>query len=259
MLLFPEKVMRVSYNVIIDKQVFHFSKNNVTCNINNSINYAFMNEIPQIVLWGITFTEPTTFLTDMLVVAVCASASVKIYRNAVPSSRQNFRLLFLILIGISAFAGGIYHLLRYYVSDNLAYASWIVSASGIFMLEMWTLSFLQDKRRLIFLSIAASALFIASFAGVLIMKTFFPIVLRSIIGVFAIVVPARLQTKNDLPSDIFKFFTYGVAFSILSGIAYIPALSIHKWFNNADMGHVLLAVSMYYFYLTAAAEKKAGY
>ena len=218
-----------------------------------------MNEVPQIVLWGITFTEPTTFLTDMLVVAVCAVSSVKLYRNAIPSSRQNFRLLFLILIGISALTGGIYHLLTLYVSKNMAYASWIVSGLGIFMLEMWTLSFLQDKRRLIFLSIAASALFIASFTGVLIMKTFFPIVLRSIIGIFAIVVPARLQTKNQLPEQIFKYFTYGVAFSILSGIAYIPALSIHKWFNNADMGHVLLAISMYYFYRTAATEKKTGY
>jgi hypothetical protein len=218
-----------------------------------------MNEVPQIVLWGITFTEPTTFITDMLIVAVCAVSSVKLYRNAIPSSRQNFRLLFLILIGISALTGGIYHLLTLYVSKNMAYASWIVSGLGIFMLEMWTLSFLQDKRRLIFLSVAASVLFIASFVGVLIMKTFFPIILRSIIGVFAIVIPAGLQTKNDLPKQIFKYFTYGVAFSILSGIAYIPALSIHKWFNNADMGHVLLAISMYYFYRKAAAEKKTGY
>lgn len=218
-----------------------------------------MDEKPEIIINDIVFTEPTTFLTDLLVAVLCIIFAIKLFDGQKASARQNFRVLFFLMTGISALAGGIYHLLSLYLGENLAYSSWIVSSLGVFMLEMWSLSFLQNKRRLIFLSITASGLFVGSFAAILIMKSFLPVVLRSAAGVFAIVVPARLQTKNDMPDFIFKNFFYAIGFSILSAIAYIPVLSIHKWFNNADMGHVLLAVSVYFFYRAASTEKQEAF
>lgn len=218
-----------------------------------------MEEIPQLIIKGIVFKEPVTFLTDLAVAVVSVAAAVRLYGMAEASQRHNYRLLFFLMMGISTLAGGISHLLADYISKNVMYASWIVSILGVFMLEVWSLSFLERTNLLSFMAVASSLLLFSGVVAVLIYESFFAVVLRSVVGVFGIVMAARLQIKNTLPPKMFRNFFYGVGFTVLSGIAFIPALKIHDWFNNADFGHVLLAVAVFFYYKGAKAEIEAGY
>ncbi len=219
-----------------------------------------MNITPTIIIGDWILSEPVTFLTDLLVSLTSFYALFGLYlKNRVKTNRDIFRILFFLLMALSSLTGGFSHLLSEYIDKSLAYSSWITSLYAVLMLEVWALSFYDNKKTLPVWVIMSVVFAIVATVLVMIFKSFNVIVVHSVIGVLGISLTIRASMASKFNKQIFRKFLYGVIFSVLSGIAFIPILKIHDWFNNADFGHVLLAVSIYFFYRGAKVEIQNGY
>ena len=177
--------------------------------------------------------EPTTVITDYLLGAVAAWASVQLFRHQ-QRSRRYWALAFAALAA-GAFLGGTWH---GFVRSDLLWKATVLSV-GVASFGMVAGSALAVTQGRLLLILATLKL-AAYTAWILLHDEFIYVVLDT--GVALAVVAALHLWKWSGP------ILAGVALSVVAGLVQASGFKLHEHFNQNDLYHVIQTVAVVLLY-----------
>lgn len=206
---------------------------------------------------GLTLSEPNVFLTDMLMVLVCAIAIKKLgpHKNKSAVLRSWYR--FFAIYGISSFLGGLGHLFYEHLWIWGKIPSWLTAVYSIYLIEKAVIQDIKDQKKrdilnklailkmfLVFLSITLICLFLPIDKEQSL--PFLPIAFNTIIGVLASVglfgfIASRKRNPN------YKYYYIGVLTMLPSALFFLMKINLHPWFDKNDVSHILLSIGLLFF------------
>lgn len=209
-----------------------------------------MEQIPEIIVFGIRVQEPTTALTDWLITVFAF-----IFANRLIKTRKDFAKrysLFFLFMGFSTLAGGFAHAFNYEYGRAFHRLPWLLSGLSIYFLMLASNRFFRARgvRRVwewiphIFIAGYTFAIFnTLNFAAVGI---------GTAVGLLGYVLPLHLQF--DRPSAGKKEFFIALIILVSSGLIAALKLGFSAWFNHNDIGHILLILALYQLYKRAQIQ-----
>jgi hypothetical protein len=210
-------------------------------------------------LFGLKIMEPVTVVTDLLVTAVCLYAffKIKVEKRSLMSLRL-LKYFFLTMSLATAYGGIIGHAFQDYLSFGWKLPGWLISMTAIALMERSAILHAQHmlpNRIGKFFSALNILELVSLIVIVLITLDFFFVEahaaygLMGIVLVFEGIVYLKTKDKGSL------LILIAVAFATLAAVVHLSKFILHDWFNHLDLGHVLMAVSSYLFYLGAIKIK----
>ncbi len=205
-----------------------------------------------IVLLGIQINEPVTTLTDLIVAVICLYAYLKLRKIPATQKSHNYYLYFFFVMAIASAMGGLIgHGFIYLFNKYWVYPGWGASIIGINLL---TKALIHDSRIFLKQKVwkAIYLINIIELPVLLFMLSFYMkfmlVILYSVYGLVLItgIFSSLLYFNSSVKG--YGFFMLSAAFTTVTIIIFVNELNIHPWFNQADMGHVLLAVNSYFLY-----------
>lgn len=213
---------------------------------------------PSIELFGLRVDEPITWLTDMLVAAVGFMAFFKTASGSNSRAIQLYRYFFL-FTAISTFvAGFIGHAFAYRVGFEYRMIGWVFGVAGIAFAQFAALYHTQvtiGEKKFAWLRIG-NGIELAAIIIVLALYRLFAIVeIQAAIGLVLVVTILEAIHYSKTRSALSIQMIYGVGITVLAVIAHVGKLAISNWFNHMDLGHVLMATSLFVMYKGLRAEQ----
>lgn len=231
-------------------------------------------EKTQIIIGGLTILEPMTALTDMLVSVVCFYAFAKLKQRSQTSGYMQLYPYFFLAMGISTLSGAVMTHAFSYIFQNepdilpdaventqwfyllehnyQKLPSWIFN---IISVTIFTFAMIYRSEKFFGKKIQAilysfSILETIAMLSLMIYKMTFMFAEMHIgISLWIISMPVQIkiwQRHRKREALIIMLATFTTS---LTGIVLAPKLSLGKWFNHFDISHVIIAISMYFFYL----------
>ncbi len=215
-------------------------------------------ENPTIYPFGIRIDEPVTTLTDILVGIVCFYAFFRLAKLPSHPFLTYFKWFFG-LMGIATVIGGVIgHGFLYAFNFYWKLPGWLLSMLSITFIERvmieYTSHVLKDStirffkwfnvlELLIFASLAFSTL------------EFRYVEYHSAYGLLVVVQGFCIYNfyRGNRARSL-RLFSYAVFLCIIAAVIFNTHLSISKWFNYADISHVLMALASLLFYRGAHAN-----
>lgn len=198
---------------------------------------------PVIYLLGLELQEPTTFLTDVLVAAVCFFLSVRLHKLNNSVSRN--WTAFFIAMGISASIGGFAHLLYVYTGIALKYLTWSSAGFVVLFAELGCANAFFERKKAKKIKVIAYIQF-ALFQLLLIWNMHFNVVVvNSLIGLFLVVTTLHLYQFLRMKIKGSGWVVAGFTISFVTTFIHAFKLSPHKWFNHNDLSHLIMIVGLY--------------
>ena len=163
------------------------------------------------------------------------------------------------------FLGGVGHLMFNYWGFNGKYLPWTLGIICIFFLERAMLSLLKTKSKVIWQKLTFLKLILALVLEIVVfyfvdMSKDHSIGLRipainSAIGfVFSLGVLGNKYRKEI--DENFIYLIYGVLLLIPSGLFISFKINIHPWFDKNDFGHLLLIITMFFYFKAIKSYSK---
>lgn len=212
-----------------------------------------MTDQPDIVLAGITIHEPVIALTGVL---VCIVGFIGYYRTRHVKNDLSLFLyrLFLLFIGLSALSGSILsHAFLYKFGENIKFISWIFSLVGVSFAAQGALLRAKDNLGARFYFgislINLTSLVIFSFLAC-VKKEFFYVEIHTAVALLLIVFVIEQWIYIKQKSRISLNILAGVGMLIIAVLFHIFKISLTKWFNYFDFGHVFMAICLFFFYFS---------
>jgi len=206
---------------------------------------------------GLDLLEPNAFIGDtlILITAITLGYKTKKINKHLPFF-INWKIFFW-LFGIGMFLGGIGHLMFNYFGFSGKYFPWLMGILAIYFVEKAMISLMSIKYQSYFSKAILIKLIISLFLEILVfvfidMSLDHSIGLRipainSTIGfIFALGVLGYRFSKSINPH--FIWLCYSVLIMIPSGLFIALKINIHQWFDKNDFGHLILILSMLFFY-----------
>lgn len=206
-----------------------------------------------IVIGGqIWLSEPMTFLTDAVLAVACLWWAVAFARRHPNPAVRPWWVRFFVAMGVATFLGGIGHAISHTNhAMDVKIVGWAFSAFSIMSAEVASIRVLPQPWRKTLAPLPWVQFVV--FVGAIGFYQFFGAVkINSALGLMGIVAPihAYRHFSGQRGSGV-------VALGILVGIsaALVSAfqLSLHKWFNYHDLGHVCMLASLWLIYRGAKA------
>jgi len=215
-------------------------------------------------LWGITFSEPVTFLSDAVLAAFAFIFYFKLKTQSAPGILTKHFSFFFFFLSTSTFLGGISHLVGNYVSHNYLHVSaWSIMALGLYHYETAMAQGLSEKWRKIIgmVSISKIILFIVVSVAY---QSFGPEpIVSNMVGVkgfFITTINLAITFIGIVFPIAFRNFYYGnrtgdgllmLSIILLSSTLLVrkSQFSISQHFNYNEISHIILLGVFYIFYL----------
>ena len=204
-------------------------------------------------LFGLELQEPMAFIFNWLIAILCFVSYYKL-KNSTGKFAYYWRSFFLIF-GLSTVIGGLSHLFYGYWGFYGKYPVWILGALAVFMssvamLQVETMSAKKKQFWIIFLMFKG----IAAIVFAIIYLKFIFIAVDAAIGyIFFCMVYGIVLNKRGYNVQL---FIWGVAVLIPSIVFYVGKISIGKWMNEQDIGHIFMFATIYLFYLGVQSYSK---
>lgn len=198
-------------------------------------------------LFGLCLQEPMALILNWIMAGVSFYFFFRIQQPA--TLFQKHWRLFYLLFGISTFFGGLGHLLFNYFDVYGKYPCWIFGIFAAFhagkaMISVPLIS--QAKQRKLTYFLVLKALFFA-IAAVLTQNFLFVMVDAIIAYLFFCLGFGLYYWKKGM--DSFRFTVYAVLILIPSVFIFLFQINPHLWFNKDDISHVLMVLTIVFFYL----------
>ena len=219
----------------------------------------------EISLFGLNLLEPNAFIGDsiILIVAIVLAFKIRNLNNSI-SFFKNWRYFYL-FFGFGMFLGGVGHLMFNYWGFNGKYLPWTLGIICIFFVERAMLSLLKTKSKVIWQKLTFLKLILALVLEIVVfyfvdMSKDHSIGLRipainSAIGfVFSLGVLGNKYRKEI--DENFIYMIYGALLLIPSGFFISFKINIHPWFDKNDFGHLLLIITMFFYFKAIKSYSK---
>ena len=210
-------------------------------------------------VFGFTIMEPVTVVTDFLVSCVCFYAYRKLaVANDGFSSSRLLKYYFLLLAMGTFYGGLIGHGLQHLVTFTWKLPGWLISMASVALIER---AAILHARPLLkpavgnFFSILNIIEFISLVVIVLLTLDFFYVEAHAAYGLLVIVFSFELFIFIKTKSKGSLMMLAAVGVSTMAATVHLSKFILHDWFNHLDLGHVLMAIAAYLFYLGAARIK----
>jgi hypothetical protein len=198
---------------------------------------------------SLSFSEPITFLTDLLITTACI-IFIGLIRKKAPSppSIHPWQWFFATL-GLASFLGGVGHLLFLYIGPNLLLASWLLSGFAIFIFERISISLISRQVLRTGLTIFISCKFIAFVIFSLVYRSFTGVKVHAALGLLLIVLAIHTANFIRSRSSGSVWIIIGIFLMALSALIHSLRLALDdKWFNHNDLGHVIVLAGLFAIY-----------
>jgi hypothetical protein len=198
-----------------------------------------------------TITEPTTFLTDILLAALTAYFAFGVWSVAKTSRRlsQRFWAVAFAAFALAALLGGSWHGFQALLSPTVAEFLWrattgMIGLAGMLLLIGALYATVDDpwRSRLIFLVIGKFFLYLVF---VNLYDSYAIVIADYAPSLLAVLVLSLLRLKSA------AFAVWGVAgvlFAVVAALAQLSEISLHEYFNYNDLYHAIQAVSFWLLY-----------
>lgn len=212
-------------------------------------------------IYGVKIAEPMTVLTNLVLFILCTYCAIVVNRE---NSRKKYDFvryyaLFLLFTGISALLGGIFsHGFKYYFEVIYYIPGWFIALAGGYYAglgafrhassnDLWP-NVLQkhDKSIRIFLLISLLAAMVLTF----IFKNFLIVTCYTAFTMFVIGSFFELNIYLKKKEEGSKLYLISIGLGIVVLFVYLFKWGISPSFNQNDVAHVIMAVSMYIFMLS---------
>ncbi|MFN1835530.1 DUF6962 family protein [Balneola sp. MJW-20] len=207
---------------------------------------------PSIELFGITIMEPMVTFTDLWITSVCIFAFVKLVKLDKKGKVHQYMRWYFLIMAVATFLGGILgHAFQYAVGLQWKLPGWLISMFAVMAVERASIMHAQpvinDKFGR-FLEIA-NVVELLTFAVITFSTVnFFFIQVHSAYGLGMVVLPIHFLVYWRTRNAGSRVFFLTVIFASLAAFFYTSGIGLHTWFNNLDIAHTIMAISMYLFY-----------
>jgi hypothetical protein len=211
----------------------------------------YCQDFPWVNLFGVTWLEPTTILTNLLITAICFFGVVQLRKTHFSHSVYQFFNLFLILMGCAtAVAGILGHGLYYLYNMNSKVPGWYLSMIAVAFFEraaiMHAKPLLPAKVGNFFAIFNIIELF--SFMIItLATKKFLFVEIHAFYGLFIVVFALELFVYLKKKDKGSQFIFLGTLLAALSALLHALRIGINQWFNHNDISHVGMAVAVWFY------------
>jgi hypothetical protein len=202
---------------------------------------------------GIKITEPVTAITDLLLSAVCLFAFFRLRktRSSIPTVKL-FSYYFLTLSITAAYGGIIGHAFIHLLSFSWKIPAWILSMISVALIERAAIihaqPYLKRGTGRFFATLNIVELITLNII-VLYTQVFFFVEVHAAYGLLVIVFSFELFIFMKTREKGSRLILYAVMVSALAAIVHVTRFAPHKWFNHNDLGHVLVSIAIYIYYL----------
>lgn len=198
----------------------------------------------EFVLGDYTFLEPMAFILNWFMMFQCFYYFKKLKQWRFSNYSIYWRWFFL-FFGISAFFGGLSHLLFEYFGLTGKIPGWICGIIAVSAMEMAMIYSLDQRIRskihlLVVVKLMASLILLSYYFD------FDVVIIHSIGMAFFIIVPYMIYLREK-KSDL-NFIFYGLLMLLAALPIRIMEFDFHLWFNRDDLGHIFMMIALYFFY-----------
>lgn len=214
-------------------------------------------EQPSIYIGNILISEPITSLTDFIVTITCIFCffSLQKLNKEKQVKAISFMQYYLLFIGLSTFLAGLLgHSFNHILGFEWKVPGWIASILALGLLERAAIehahALIPEKiyQRLCRFNLLQMAVFSMIAVGTL---NFFAVVVQTAYVLLGVVLILHIYTYQRTGDRGSLFMLISIGVTAFSAITFIAQISISKWFNHADLSHVIIAISAYCYYLGA--------
>jgi len=206
-----------------------------------------------IIIYGITILEPVTLLTDFITAFLSLFFSIKLLRTGLAGYKSSW-FVFFIAFGISTMVAGVAHGFYLYFGKVFLMFSWTFGAISIFPLTNATIILIKNKHFRKLLQYLLLLIIISSFVLIYYYKNFLVVTFMTAVCVMGIKFPTLIYYNRKCHENYYKFILLGIGISAFSAIIHGFKISISPWFNHKDISHVILSISLLFFYYGAKNE-----
>ncbi len=202
-------------------------------------------------LFGLTVTEPFTWITNWLVAAFCFYFGHLLYHDKKADRQARYWALFFLIIGIASITGGTAHGFILYVGQNFHYAAWAITGVAVFAAQLAALEIIRHStyyKPLLWLIIVE---LVVNISAVFIFKHLDVLRINSAVGLLGLVLPLQLyawRQKGQIRNGIIAL---GIVSNLIPALIHSMRLSYNRWFNFNDLSHVVMIGCFYIIFVGA--------
>lgn len=201
-------------------------------------------------LMGFTLTDPLTFISDIMMAAVCFYCGHRLFYDFKESKYGKFTGLFFFFLGLSAGMGGTFHLLHFYYGRAPHLAAWLVQGVSILFIEYACIQLLESRQLRKALTVFIAGIFVFYLAQLFVNKNFTVVKYNSAMGLigFALLIHAfrYQQTKEKRYGQV----VVAILLYVIPAISHALDIHINDWVNRNVVSHIMLLPCYYYLYLS---------
>jgi len=196
---------------------------------------------PSITFSGFVIHEPVTVVTDLLLCVACLY-----YYSIVRKSHAKYWPFFFVGMALTPFFGAFGHALYTDKNNILQLISRCWGIVSVFFASLGSIAMLQKSSVTRFLNWFAVLQVLTALGLIIWLNEFAIVKVNSTVGIFFLVGGTQIYLKSKSKPGS-NFILIGVGINALAGIVHNLELSISKWFNHNDLGHIILIVGLYFF------------
>jgi hypothetical protein len=193
----------------------------------------------------VSLSEPTTFVTDLLITAACVGC-VGLLRTRAPDRRSRYHWQwFFGTLGVASALGGAGHLLFAYTGQSLLLASWTLSGVAVFIFETLSISLISNGVLPRTLGGVVTCKLMAFVAYSIVSRSFTGVVVDAALGLVLIVAPIHVANIVRSRSSGSVWIVVGIFLAALAALTHAMRVAVsEQWFNHRDVSHVILVASL---------------
>lgn len=197
---------------------------------------------------GLHLLEPMALILNWVIAGFCIFAFNQLgkYRN----DANFYWRLFYLTFGLSTFFGGLGHVFFNYWGFFGKYPSWIFGclANGFAAVGMLRFKGISTPKEYAFALIWIKSIALCA-VSILTQKFIFTAIDAIITYISYTGVYAYILNRRHPEARFLKKLIIGVCILTPSAFIFILKVNVHEWLNKDDLSHILMLVTIYYFYL----------
>lgn len=211
-------------------------------------------QITSIEILNIRILEPVTLLTDVFTATLSFFLFYKLYQGQKRSHSSKTWSVFFLFFGISTFFSGFAHGFMDYSGKLFLYFAWVLGCIGVYAMELSSSSLIKRKKLRILVNYLIFLKLLITTAIIFFFGNFLAVTLSSALGLLVLKLSIRIVNYYRYRESFDKYIIIGIAVSTAPALIHTLRLSISEWFNHKDLSHLILAISILFFYKGAVLE-----
>ena len=199
-------------------------------------------------LFGITITEPCTWLTNWAVAGFSFYFGHMLFHAKSGDKQAKYWSMFFVFMGIASMTGGTAHGFINYVGNNFHLAAWIFTGIAVFGAQLSALEIIKDARIYAPLKWFIIIELLVMTASVIIYQNFESVRINSALGLVGIVLPIQLYGYKFLGMRRNGIIAIGIISNAVPALIAANKYSYNRWFNFNDVSHIVMIVCFYIIY-----------